>query len=105
MKYHDHNLPEVTINGEIAYVSQKPWILNETLKGNVLLGNSFNEDRYREALKYSCLEADLQILQNGDQTEIGEKGINLSGGQKARVSLAQAIYADKDIYLLDDPLR
>ena len=105
MKYHDYNLPEVTINGDIAYIPQKPWIMNQTVKNNILLGSSYNQKKYKEALKYSCLEADLQILQNGDETEIGEKGINLSGGQKARVSLAQAIYADKDIYLLDDPLR
>lgn len=105
MKYHDFNMPQVTINGETAYISQRPWIINETLKKNVLFGLPFDEQKYREAVKYSCLESDLKILPHGDETEIGEKGVNLSGGQKARVALAQAIYADKDIYLLDDPLR
>lgn len=105
MKYHHDNMPSVTINGDLALVSQKPWIINETLKNNVLFGSQFDEKRYQEALKYSCLEPDLAILPHGDQTEIGEKGVNLSGGQKARVSLAQAIYANRDIYLLDDPLR
>ena len=98
-------MPHVSINGSIAYVPQKPWIINETLKENVLFESPYDEQRYKDALRYSSLESDIKILPHGDQTEIGEKGVNLSGGQKARVALAQAIYADKDIYLLDDPLR
>ena len=98
-------MPRVTINGDLAVVSQKPWIVNETLKNNILFGSQFDEKRYKEALQYSCLEPDLIILPNGDLTEIGEKGVNLSGGQKARVALAQSIYSNRDIYLLDDPLR
>ena len=105
MKFHDYNMPHVSINGSIAYVPQKPWIINETLKENVLFESPYDEQRYKDALRYSSLESDIKILPHGDQTEIGEKGVNLSGGQKARVALAQAIYADKDIYLLDDPLR
>ena len=105
MKYHEHNPPSITINGRLAYISQKPWILNESVKNNILFGAPFDEQKYADAVKYSCLESDISILPNGDETEIGEKGINLSGGQKARVSLAQAVYADRDIYLLDDPLR
>ena len=75
-----------------------------TIKDNILFGLPFNESKYRETLSICELERDLQILPAGDLTEIGEKGINLSGGQKARVSLARAVYADKDIILMDDPI-
>ena len=75
-----------------------------TIKDNILFGLPFIESKYRETLSICELERDLQILPAGDLTEIGEKGINLSGGQKARVSLARAVYADKDIILMDDPI-
>ncbi len=96
--------PEVIMNGEVSQVPQQAWILNTTVKNNILFGNEFDKKKYDEALKYSCLKADLDILINRDETEIGEKGVNLSGGQKARVSLARALYKNSDIYLLDDPL-
>ncbi|KAF9922468.1 Multidrug resistance-associated protein 1 [Linnemannia zychae] len=94
----------VFIHGRIAYVPQHAWILNASVKNNILFGQPYNEERYRQILFSSGLEPDLAILPAGDQTEIGERGINLSGGQKQRVSLARAAYADADIYLLDDPL-
>ncbi|KAK8792333.1 hypothetical protein WA158_001868 [Blastocystis sp. Blastoise] len=90
--------------GSISYVSQLPFIMNATLKDNIIFGHSFDEEKYHKALEVSALLPDLEILPAGDQTEIGEKGINLSGGQKMRVSLARAYYLDNDIYLLDDPL-
>jgi len=96
--------PSVEINGSISYVAQKPWIMNATIKENILLDNNLVEGNYNEALRTSCLQSDLNILINGDETQIGEKGVNLSGGQKARIALARAIYANSDIYLLDDPL-
>ena len=106
MAYDDHKKPEVELNGEVSYVTQQPWILNATVKENVIFGvKDFDPVRYQEAIKYSNLESDLDILVNKDATEIGEKGVNLSGGQKARVSLARSLYRDSDIYLLDDPLR
>jgi ABC-type glutathione transport system ATPase component len=89
---------------DIAYVSQQAWIQHMTLKENILFGEEYDEERYKQAVFVSCLEADLDQLPAGDETEIGERGINLSGGQKQRVSLARAIYSDKPIYLLDDPL-
>ncbi|KAF9447357.1 multidrug resistance-associated ABC transporter [Macrolepiota fuliginosa MF-IS2] len=95
---------EVVIGGSIAYVPQTPWIKNATLRENVLFGREDDEGRFREVIKACSLEHDLEVLPNGEETEIGEKGINLSGGQKARVSLARAAYADADIALLDDPL-
>ncbi|CAD8048099.1 unnamed protein product [Paramecium sonneborni] len=94
--------PTIKINGNIAYVSQKSWIQNATLKDNIVFGLPYDEKKYQNALIYSCLEQDIKILDKGEATMIGEKGVNLSGGQKARVSLARALYSDSDIYLLDD---
>ena len=94
----------VNISKNIAYVSQQAWIRNMTLKNNILFQKNFNSIFYNKVLSCCALEADLEQLAGGDQTEIGEKGINLSGGQKQRVNLARAVYANKDLYLLDDPL-
>uniref|UniRef100_A0A8C4T0M2 ABC-type glutathione-S-conjugate transporter n=1 Tax=Erpetoichthys calabaricus TaxID=27687 RepID=A0A8C4T0M2_ERPCA len=90
--------------GTVAYVSQQAWIQNATLQENILFGANMIESRYHLVMEACCLLPDLELLPHGDQTEIGERGVNLSGGQKQRVSLARAVYADADIYLLDDPL-
>ncbi|KAK7074922.1 Multidrug resistance-associated protein 5 [Halocaridina rubra] len=92
------------VNGKAALVTQQAWIYSGTLRENVLLGSDYLEERYLEALRLSCLDSDLELLPAGDLTEIGERGINLSGGQKQRVNLARAVYSDRDLYLLDDPL-
>ncbi|XP_054163879.1 multidrug resistance-associated protein 1-like [Oppia nitens] len=94
----------VNTKGSIAYVPQQAWIQNETLRQNILFAKHYNEMNYNRVLEACALEADMKVLAAGDMTEIGEKGINLSGGQKQRVSLARAVYANADIYLLDDPL-
>ncbi|KAG0040539.1 hypothetical protein BGZ83_002504, partial [Gryganskiella cystojenkinii] len=94
----------VRTKGQIAYVPQQPWILNMSLRENILFGKPMDQERYRAVLFACGLEPDLDLLPAGDMTEIGERGINLSGGQKQRVSLARAAYQDADIYLLDDPL-
>lgn len=91
-------------NPNMAYLPQKPWIRNETLQQNIVFGENFDQDRYDRALKYSALDTDVDSLTNGSHTVIGDKGVNLSGGQKVRVALARALYFDKDVYLLDDPL-
>lgn len=90
--------------GKVAYVPQQAWIQNATLQDNILFGLSMDRRRYDQVIEACALKPDLEILPGGDQTEIGEKGINLSGGQKQRVSLARAVYNDADIYFLDDPL-
>ncbi|CCW63731.1 unnamed protein product [Phytomonas sp. EM1] len=87
----------------IAYVPQQPWIMNASLRENILFFAEETE-RLAEAIRVSQLKPDIELLDDGLETEIGEKGVNLSGGQKARVSLARAVYADREMYLLDDPL-
>ncbi|GMH30982.1 hypothetical protein Nepgr_032825 [Nepenthes gracilis] len=93
---------KVTVCGTTAYVAQTSWIQTGTIEENILFGLPMNRERYREVLRVCCLEKDLEVMEFGDQTEIGERGINLSGGQKQRVQLARAVYQDCDIYLLDD---
>ncbi|XP_042315891.1 multidrug resistance-associated protein 5 isoform X1 [Sceloporus undulatus] len=94
----------ISVDGTFAYVAQQAWILNATLRDNILFGKEFEEERYNTVLNDCCLRPDLAILPNGDMTEIGERGANLSGGQRQRISLARALYSDKSIYILDDPL-
>nr|XP_032817141.1 canalicular multispecific organic anion transporter 2-like isoform X1 [Petromyzon marinus] len=94
----------VAVKGQVAYVAQQAWIQNASLRDNVLFGRPLDETWYREVLQACALEQDLLALPAGDNTEIGEKGINLSGGQRQRVSLARAIYSKASVFLLDDPL-
>ena len=90
--------------GKIAYVSQMPWVFSGTLRENILFGRDFDEQKYQMIIQVCDLEADINCFPKGDLTEIGQRGVILSGGQRARVSLARAVYSDADIYLLDDPL-
>ncbi|XP_020231729.1 ABC transporter C family member 4 [Cajanus cajan] len=93
---------KVRVCGSVAYVAQTSWIQNGTIEENILFGLPMDRQRYNEAIRVCCLEKDLEMMDYGDQTEIGERGINLSGGQKQRIQLARAVYQDCDIYLLDD---
>eukprot|EP00475_Leptophrys_vorax_P037463 TRINITY_DN6464_c0_g1_i6.p1 TRINITY_DN6464_c0_g1~~TRINITY_DN6464_c0_g1_i6.p1 ORF type:complete len:900 (-),score=203.33 TRINITY_DN6464_c0_g1_i6:101-2800(-) len=94
----------VSSSGSVAYVPQEPWIQNGTVKENIVFGKEFQRNWY-DMVVYACaLHNDLKTLVGGDSCEIGERGINLSGGQKARIALARAVYANADVYLLDDPL-
>ncbi|KAF8915697.1 multidrug resistance-associated ABC transporter [Mucidula mucida] len=95
---------QVVFGGSVSYVPQAPWIRNTTLRENVMFGQPLDVDKLDEVIQACCLEHDIEMLPHGDMTEIGEKGINLSGGQKARVSLARAAYSPSEIVLLDDPL-
>ncbi|XP_073978211.1 ATP-binding cassette sub-family C member 5-like isoform X2 [Rhodnius prolixus] len=90
--------------GSCALVSQQPWLMNATLRENILFGEKFNARRYFAVLHCCALKEDIDLLPGADETEVGERGINLSGGQKQRVALARAVYSNRDIYLLDDPL-
>ncbi|XP_046999518.1 ATP-binding cassette sub-family C member 5-like isoform X1 [Schistocerca americana] len=94
----------IKVMGSVALVSQQAWIFNDTVRENILFGLPYHEERYRDVITCCSLQRDLELLANGDKTEIGERGSNLSGGQKQRINLARAVYANKDIYLLDDPL-
>uniref|UniRef100_A0AAA9SMB4 ATP binding cassette subfamily C member 4 n=1 Tax=Bos taurus TaxID=9913 RepID=A0AAA9SMB4_BOVIN len=95
---------KVSVHGRIAYVSQQPWLFPGTVRSNILFGKKYEEERYKEVIKACALEEDLQNLKERDLTVTGDGGTPLSEGQKARVSLARAVYQDADIYLLDDPL-
>eukprot|EP00884_Botryococcus_braunii_P000224 jgi/Botrbrau1/10201/Bobra.116_1s0017.1 len=94
----------VAVGGRVAYVAQQAWIVNDTLKNNVLFGSPLDQERWQSTIEACSLISDLAVLPGGEGTEIGEKGINLSGGQKQRISLARAVYADAELYIMDDPL-
>ncbi|KAL0068688.1 hypothetical protein AAF712_004404 [Marasmius tenuissimus] len=96
-----YNLPR---EGGVAYAAQESWVQNETIKENIVFGSPFDEERYRKVLYQCALERDISLFEAGDATEVGEKGVTLSGGQKARVTLARAIYSKASIILLDDVL-
>lgn len=100
----DKTLGTVNVDGRVAFVPQQAWIQNATLLDNIIFGRPFNKELYNKVLEACALTPDIAMLPGGDQTEIGEKGINLSGGQKQRVSLARAVYSGADVFLLDDPL-
>ena len=95
---------QVTCIGKMAYVSQTPWVYSGTVRENIVFGMPFIEEKYNMIVEVCDLGKDITSFPKGDQTEIGQRGVILSGGQRARVSLARAVYSDADIYLLDDPL-
>jgi len=101
---HKLNDGKININGMTAYVAQQAWIQNATAKDNIIFDKKLENQKYDQVVSACSLSTDFQIMPAGDETEIGEKGINLSGGQKQRISLARAVYSNADIYLLDDPL-
>ncbi|XP_038631368.1 multidrug resistance-associated protein 5-like isoform X2 [Scyliorhinus canicula] len=94
----------VAVRGTFAYVAQQAWLLNTSLRDNILFGKNYEEERYNNVLEACCLHPDIESLPYGDMTEVGERGANLSGGQRQRISLARAIYSDRSTFLLDDPL-
>ncbi|KAL6564040.1 Multidrug resistance-associated protein 5 [Orobanche hederae] len=94
---------EVKICGSAAYVSQSAWIQSGSIEENILFGSPMDKAKYKSVIHACSLKKDLELLSHGDQTIIGDRGINLSGGQKQRLQLARALYQDADIYLLDDP--
>jgi len=95
---------ELCRSGKIGYVAQNSWILNGTVRENILFGLPFDQEKYEATISCCALKDDLASFAAGDATEIGEKGINLSGGQKQRVAICRAVYSDADIYVFDDCL-
>ncbi|RWS30508.1 multidrug resistance-associated protein 5-like isoform X4, partial [Leptotrombidium deliense] len=100
----EHNqMLSIEMNGAVAYLSQKPFLFDETIRENIIFGLPFNEQKYNEVIHSCALTQDLIELPEGDLSVVGERGIKLSGGQKQRIALSRAVYADSDILLLDDP--
>lgn len=95
---------KVKVNGGVSYASQEAWVFGSTVRQNILFGQSYDRYRYQKVVKACALLKDFQQFPEGDQTIVGERGSSLSGGQKARINLARAMYRQTDIYLLDDPL-
>ncbi|EDW02798.1 probable multidrug resistance-associated protein lethal(2)03659 [Drosophila grimshawi] len=95
---------EIHVNGSFSYASQEPWLFTGTVRQNILFGQAMDKRRYAQVVKNCALERDFELLPFGDKTIVGERGASLSGGQKARISLARAVYRQTAIYLLDDPL-
>lgn len=96
--------PGEILTDSVAFCAQTPWLLNDTIRNNILFGLTYNERRYRQVLYACALLPDLAVLELGDKTQVGEKGTALSGGQKARISLARAVYSSAKVLLLDDVL-
>ena len=91
------------INGELSYCSQQPWIMSDTIKNNIIFFKEYNEEKYNRIISLCQLDYDLELLSYGNDTEINSTSSNISGGQKARISLARCLYKDADLYLIDDP--
>lgn len=95
---------QVCVQGTVGYMAQTPWVMSGTFQANVTFGENVEQERYRQVLHACALYKDLEMMRLGDQTLVGERGLLLSGGQKARLTLARTVYREADVYLLDDPL-
>ncbi|CAG2116727.1 unnamed protein product, partial [Medioppia subpectinata] len=95
---------QLSVRGRVSYAAQESWAFMASVRDNILFGAEYDEHRYRSVVKACALDTDFRLFPYGDKTLVGERGVSLSGGQRARVALARAIYHQADIYLLDDPL-
>lgn len=95
---------QVRVNGTVSYAEQEAWVFGSTIRQNILFGQAYDRQRYQRVVKACALLKDFKQFPQGDQIVVGERGSSLSGGQKARINLARALYRQSDIYLLDDPL-
>jgi ABC-type multidrug transport system fused ATPase/permease subunit len=96
---------QISVTGKIAYMPQNPWLFSGTVQENIVFGNVFDEQKYQATIEACALTDDFEQLPLGDMTQVGESGVALSGGQRARASLARTVYSDADIFLLDSPLK
>ncbi|CAH1105144.1 unnamed protein product, partial [Psylliodes chrysocephalus] len=94
----------VEVKGLVSYASQEPWLFGGSVRQNILFGQEFEQKKYDEVIRVCALQRDFTLFPHGDRTLVGERGVSLSGGQRARINLARAVYKEADIYLLDDPL-
>ncbi|XP_050359934.1 ATP-binding cassette sub-family C member 4-like isoform X2 [Nymphalis io] len=94
----------LSVCGEVSFASQEPWLFPATVRENILFGLPYDSAKYKRVCKVCTLEKDFKQFPYGDMTLVGERGVSLSGGQRARINLARAVYREADIYLLDDPL-
>ncbi|XP_059490449.1 probable multidrug resistance-associated protein lethal(2)03659 [Neocloeon triangulifer] len=94
----------LSVSGTVSYAAQEPWLFAGSVRQNIIFGQAWDPKRYKTVVRVCALEKDFSQLPYGDETVVGERGVSLSGGQRARVSLARAVYKEADIYLLDDPL-
>ena len=88
----------------MGYAAQDPWLFDGTVRQNILFGNEYDDQRYNDTIQLCNMEQDIASFEDGSNEMVGDRGTTLSGGQKARLNLARAIYRDSDVYLLDDPL-
>ncbi|XP_052748998.1 probable multidrug resistance-associated protein lethal(2)03659 [Galleria mellonella] len=95
---------QLRVSGLVVYAAQEPWLFEASVRQNILFGQDMDLRRYKQVIKCCQLKTDLEILSHGDKTIVGERGTSLSGGQRARISLARCVYQNADVYLLDDPL-
>ncbi|KAK9720655.1 ABC transporter [Popillia japonica] len=95
---------EIRIGGKISYAAQEPWLFGSSVRGNILFGQEYDKRKYSKVVQVCALEKDFKQFPYGDNTLVGERGVSLSGGQRARINLARAVYREADIYFLDDPL-
>lgn len=93
-----------SVRGPISFADQDAWVFGASVRQNIIFGQKYDRHRYQKVVKVCALESDFQQFPDADQTIVGERGSSLSGGQKARINLARAVYRQADIYLLDDPL-
>ncbi|XP_039296147.1 probable multidrug resistance-associated protein lethal(2)03659 [Nilaparvata lugens] len=95
---------DIEVKGRVSYATQEVWVFSGSIRQNITFGLPFDKKRYKQVTRVCALERDFELFQYGDMTLVGERGASLSGGQKARINLARAVYRDADIYLFDDPL-
>ncbi|XP_049951743.1 ATP-binding cassette sub-family C member 4-like isoform X1 [Schistocerca serialis cubense] len=103
-----HELPlssgSISVDKVVSYASQEPWLFVGSVRQNILFGQPYDHKKYQQVVKVCALQRDFELFPFGDKTIVGERGVSLSGGQRARINLARAVYRDADVYLLDDPL-